>query len=54
MSLSWRFTQDRNGAPAIRTCLTAGLHYHPHDLLDEQVVKGWTENPNWQHFCSEA
>ena len=37
------------GAPAIRTRLIAGLHYlkHLHDLSDEQVVKGWTENPYW-------
>ena len=43
------------GAPAIRTRLIAGLHYlkHLHDLSDEQVVKGWTENPYWQYFCGE-
>ena len=26
---------------------------HLHDLSDEQVVKGWTENPYWQYFCGE-
>ena len=43
------------GAPAIRTRLIAGLHYlkHLHDLSDEQVVKGWKENPYWQYFCGE-
>ena len=43
------------GAPAIRTRLIAGLHYlkHLHDLSDEQVVKGWAENPYWQYFCGE-
>ncbi len=35
--------------------MIAGLHYlkHLHDLSDEQVVKGWTENPYWQYFCGE-
>jgi len=27
------------------------LLQHLHNLSDEQVVRGWVENPYWQHFC---
>jgi hypothetical protein len=34
----------------------AGLHLlkHTYALSDEDVVKGWVENPYWQHFCGEV
>ncbi|MCZ6804902.1 MAG: IS5 family transposase [Proteobacteria bacterium] len=46
---------SHKGAPAIRTRLIAGLHYlkHIHNLSDEEVVRGWVENPYWQYFCGE-
>lgn len=43
------------GRPGIPVRLMAGLHLlkHTYALSDEQVVKGWVENPYWQHFCGE-
>jgi len=43
------------GRPGIPVRLMAGLHLlkHTYGLSDEQVVKGWVENPYWQHFCGE-
>lgn len=43
------------GRPALPTRLIAGLLYlkHTFALSDEEVVKRWTENPYWQHFCGE-
>lgn len=44
------------GRPGIPIRLMAGLHLlkHTYGLSDEQVVKGWVENPYWQHFCGEV
>jgi IS5 family transposase len=41
-----------NGAPGIKTRLMVALHYlkYQHDLSDEEVVRGWVENPYWQSF----
>ncbi len=43
----------RMGRPAIATRLMVGLHYlkYTYDLSDEQIVRGYTENPYWQYFC---
>ena len=43
------------GRPGIPVRLMAGLHLlkHTYGLSDEQVVKGWVENPYWQYFCEE-
>jgi IS5 family transposase len=43
------------GRLGIPVWLMAGLHLlkHTYGLSDEQVVKGWVENPCWQHFCGE-
>lgn len=43
------------GRPALPTRLVTGLLYlkHTFALSDEEVVKRWTENPYWQHFCGE-
>ena len=40
------------GRPGISTRLMVGLHYlkYTHNLSDEDVVGGWTENPYWQYF----
>ena len=44
------------GRPGIPIRLMAGLHLlkHTYALSDEDVVKGWVENPYWQHFCGEV
>ena len=44
------------GRPGIPIRLMAGLHLlkHTYGLSDEDVVKGWVENPYWQHFCGEV
>lgn len=44
------------GRPGIPIRLMAGLHLlkHTYGLSDEDVVKGWIENPYWQHFCGEV
>lgn len=44
-----------NGRPAVPTRLMAGLQLlkHTFKLSDEQVVRGWVENPYWQFFCGE-
>lgn len=44
------------GRPGIPIRLMAGLHLlkHTYGLSDEGVVKGWVENPYWQHFCGEV
>jgi len=44
---------ENNGRPGKPTRLMVGLHYlkHTYNLSDEEVVKGWVENPYWQHFC---
>jgi len=43
----------RMGRPAIATRLMVGLHYlkYTYDLSDEEIVRGYTENPYWQYFC---
>jgi IS5 family transposase len=35
----------------IRLMIGILLLQHLHNLSDEQVVRGWVENPYWQHFC---
>jgi IS5 family transposase len=35
----------------IRLMIGLLLLQHLHNLSDEQVVRGWVENPYWQHFC---
>ena len=47
---------EKRGAPAIPTRLIAGLHYlkHLYMLSDEEVVRRWVENVDWQHFCGET
>jgi IS5 family transposase len=35
----------------IRLMIGILLLQHLHNLSDEQVVRGWIENPYWQHFC---
>ena len=44
------------GRPGVPIRLMAGLHLlkRTHGLSDENVVKGWVENPYWQHFCGEV
>jgi IS5 family transposase len=44
------------GRPGIPIRLMTGLHLlkHTYGLSDEDVVKGWVENPYWQHFCGEV
>ena len=44
------------GRPGIPIRLVMGLHLlkHTYGLSDEDVVKGWVENPYWQHFCGEV
>ena len=41
-----------NGRPAISTRLMVALHYLKYscDLSDEEVVRGWEENPYWQYL----
>lgn len=35
----------------IRLMIGILLLQHLHNLSDEQVVRGWVENPYWQYFC---
>ncbi len=44
------------GRPGIPIRLMAWLYLlkHTYALSDEDVVKGWVENPYWQHFCGEV
>jgi IS5 family transposase len=41
-----------NGRPAISTRLMVALHYlkYTFDLSDDDVVRGWLENPYWQYL----
>ena len=41
-----------NGRPGISTRLMVALQYlkYAHNISDEEVVKGWVENPYWQYF----
>jgi IS5 family transposase len=43
---------DDNGRPGVSTRLMVALHYlkYSYNLSDEDVVKGWVENPYWQYF----
>ena len=43
---------ENNGAPGRSTRLMVALHYlkYTYDLSDEDVVKGWVENPYWQYL----
>lgn len=45
------FCQDQ-GRPAISTRVMVSLCYlkHTHNLSDEEVVRGWVEDPYWQYF----
>lgn len=49
------YQSERNvgGQPPkpIRLMIGILLLQHLHNLSDEQVVRGWVENPYWQHFC---
>ena len=36
---------------SIRLMIGILLLQHLHNLSDEQVVRGWVENPYWQFFC---
>jgi hypothetical protein len=49
------FTSSR-GRPATSPRLIAGLLYLQHSfaLSDEDMVRGWVENPYWQLFCGET
>jgi IS5 family transposase len=40
------------GRPAISTRLMVALHYlkYTHNLSDEEVLRGWVENPYWQYL----
>lgn len=41
-----------NGRPGVSTRLMVSLHYlkYTFNLSDEEVVKGWVENPYWQYL----
>ena len=41
-----------NGRPAISTRLMVALHYLRYfcDLSDDDIVRGWVENPYWQYL----
>jgi len=59
-SIDWSRFEDQfgktycedNGRPGISTRLMVTLNYlkYMHDLSDEDVVLGWTENPYWQYL----
>jgi IS5 family transposase len=46
---------DGVGRPGVPTRLMVALHYLKYtlDLSDEQVVRGWLENPYWQYLSGE-
>jgi len=60
-SLSWKYLErefdgfftEKIGAPAKPTRLVVGILMlqHMYNLSDNQVIKGWIENPYWQFFC---
>ena len=62
--IDWTVFDDRfgslyhanKGSPGKPTRLMVGLLYlkHIHKLSDEQLVRGWLENPYWQYFCGES
>ena len=41
-----------NGRPGVSTRLMVSLHYlkYTFDLSDDEVVRGWVENPYWQYL----
>ena len=43
----------RPGHP-IRLMVWLQLLKHTSNLLDEEVVAVWVENPYWQHFCGDS
>lgn len=46
---------SNSGRPAMPVRLQVGLQLlkHIYGLSDLEVLKRWTENPYWQHFCGE-
>jgi len=46
---------SNTGRPAMPVRLQVGLQLlkHIYGLSDLEVLKRWTENPYWQHFCGE-
>ena len=45
----------KDGRPGIPMRIMVGLHYlkYTYNLSDEEVVRGWKENPYWQYFTGE-
>ncbi len=53
----WKaFFPSKTGRPATSARLIAGLLYLQHTFAysDETLVRTWSENPYWQHFCGET
>lgn len=46
---------EDNGRPGVGTRLMVALHYlkYSYDISDEDVVRGWVENPYWQYLSGE-